>query len=268
VTTGIGEALLEAREQQGRALDELARSMRLRTEQLRALEEERFASFGGDIYARGFLRSYALELGLDPQPLLDTYRREVSGDDLTGARLIAPGAGGPGPTGRSAAPSWAGWVMAAVVILAGLGLIGQFAGSRAPPTASPEEAAAPPAPAESGEDDPEAGPDVTEGEDGDGDAPDDAPEEGADPDPAGVDVLLALEEETWMRVTVDGAVVYEQVAAQGETLPFSGEDEVLVRFGNAGGVRVEFNGEDLGVPGARGSVLEVAYTPEFDPEDA
>jgi cytoskeleton protein RodZ len=267
VSTGIGEALREAREQQGRELDELARSMRLRTEQLRALEEERFASFGGDIYARGFLRSYALELGLDPQPLLDTYRREISGDDLTGARLIAPGAGGPGPSGRSAPPGWVGWLLAAVVVLAGLGLVGQFAGSRTPPTASPEEATAPPAPADAGEDaDPEPAPDATD--DADGDAPDDAPEEAADPDPDGVDVLLALEEESWMRVTVDGAVVFEQVAAQGETLPFSGDDEVLVRFGNAGGVRVEFNGEDLGVPGARGSVLEVAYTPEFDPEDA
>jgi cytoskeleton protein RodZ len=267
VSSGIGETLLEAREQQGRTLDELSRSMRLRTEQLRALEEERFTSFGGDIYARGFLKSYALELGLDPQPLLDTYRREVSGDDLISAPLIAPGAGGPVPTGRSAPPGWVGWVLAAVVILAGLGLVGQFAGSRAPPTASPEEATAPPSPADAGDDeDPEGGSDASE--DGAGDTPDEDPEEGPDPDPDGVDLLLALEEETWMRVTVDGAVVFEQVAAQGETLPFSGEDEVLVRFGNAGGVRVELNGEDLGVPGARGSVLEVAYTPEFDPEDA
>jgi hypothetical protein len=28
------------------------------------------------------------------------------------------------------------------------------------------------------------------------------------------------------------------------------------------GVRVEFNGEDLGPPGARGDVVEVVYTPD------
>ncbi len=40
----------------------------------------------------------------------------------------------------------------------------------------------------------------------------------------GVELFLALEEDSWMRVTVDGTVVFEQVAAQGETLPFPGEE--------------------------------------------
>jgi ribosomal protein L35AE/L33A len=79
---------------------------------------------------------------------------------------------------------------------------------------------------------------------------------------AHVEDLLTLEERSWMRVSVDGTIVFEQVAEQGETLPFPGEQEIVVRYGNAGGVRVEFNGEDLGPPGARGDVVEVVYTPD------
>lgn len=250
MTTGIGETLQDAREQQGRTLEDVARSLRLRTDQVRALEEERFASFGGDVYARGFLKSYALELEIDPQPLLDTYRRDVSDNARSGVALIAPGAAALGRQ-RSAPPAWLGWVVAAVVILVGLAALGQLAGGRAPETASPEDLP-PPAP---------AGNEEEPAEDGEEEPPE---EDEPEPEPTfdGVDLLLTLEERSWMRVSVDGTVVFEQVAEQGETLPFPGEQEVVVRYGNAGGVRVEFNGEDLGPPGARGDVVEVVYTPD------
>lgn len=251
MTTGIGETLQDAREQQGRTLEDVARSLRLRSEQVRALEEERFASFGGDVYARGFLRSYALELSLDPQPLLDTYRREVSSDDLSGTPLVTPGAVALGPR-RAAPPAWLGWVAAAIVILAGLAVLGQLAGGRVPDVASqdPQE--------------PTASADGDDADDGDDGEPEPEPEPEPDPEPVfeGVEVLLTLEEASWLRVIVDGTVVYEQVAQQGEILPFPGDEEVAIRYGNAGGVRVELNGEDLGPPGARGSVVDVVYTPD------
>jgi cytoskeleton protein RodZ len=258
VSSGIGDTLRDARETQGRSLEEAAHSLRLRTNQVRALEEERFDSFGGDVYARGFLKSYAVELGLDPVPLLDTYRREVSGDDpIANAPLMAPGGASAVKTPRAAPPGWIAWVLVGVIILAGLGFVGQFVGSRAPEQASSEPTTAPPAPAGTDED--------VDGEaDGDADGDPEPPEaeEPPPPEPEGIELFLALEDASWMRVTVDGTVVFEQVANEGETLPFSGEERVTVRYGNAGGVRVEFNGTDLGAPGARGSVVEVEYTPD------
>ncbi|MEX1177995.1 MAG: RodZ domain-containing protein [Nitriliruptor sp.] len=262
MSTGIGDTLREAREEQGRTFEDVAHALRLRSDQVRALEEERFGDFGGDVYARGFLKSYAVELGLDPQPLLDTYRREVSsGDPIASAPLIAPGAGAAAGTRRSAPPGWIAWVLVAVIVLAGLAFVGQFAGSRAPEQASSEPTEAPVAPADDGD-----------GVDAGAQEPDPEPEEPAESEEAaeptyeGVELFLALEDESWMRVTVDGTVVFEQVADEGETLPFSGEENVTVRFGNAGGVRVEFNGEDLGAPGASGDVVEVSYTPDGQSE--
>ncbi|MEX0836279.1 MAG: RodZ domain-containing protein [Nitriliruptor sp.] len=260
MSTGIGDTLREAREAQGRTPEDAAHALRLRSGQVRALEEERFGDFGGDVYARGFLKSYAVELGLDPQPLLDTYRAEISsGDPMATAPLVAPGSGigVGGPRRRSAPPGWIAWVLVGVIVLAGLAFIGQLAGSRAPEQASSEPTEAPVAPADDGDaapDEPTTGPDEP-----------DEPDEPVAP-AEGIELFLALEADSWMRVTVDGTIVFEQVASEGETLPFSGEDEVTVRFGNAGGVRVELNGEDLGTPGPRGSVVEVSYTPDGQSE--
>lgn len=270
MTTGIGETLTRAREQQGRTIEDAARSLLLRAEQVRALEEERFASFGGDVYARGFLRSYALDLGLDPQPLLDTFRQEVSGDTaLTMGTLVTPAAGGV-KAPRGAPPRWLGWAVAVVAVVLGLGLLGQLTGSRTPETASPDAPATSPGDAE---DDADGGDGADAGDEGDAPVDSGLPSRDVEPDagpqeaPDGVELLLALEEDSWLRVTVDGTVVLEQIVIAGQTLPYTGEDEITVRFGNAGGVRVEVNGQDFGVPGARGQVEEVTFEPDTDPED-
>jgi cytoskeleton protein RodZ len=260
MSTGIGDVLRAAREEQGRTVEDVARVQRVRTDYLRALEDENFDTFGGDIYAKGFLRSYATELGLDPQPLLDTYRREVSQDDARAATLVSSGPA-TRPTPRGAPPAWVAWLVVGVVVLVGLGFLGMVGGSRAPETASPDgddvveeeeqdEQEAPPedAPEPDGPDEPDE-PDEDEEEE---------PEETYD----GVELLLALEEDSWLRVTVDGSPVLEQVVSAGETLQYQGDEQVEIRFGNAGGVRVEHNGEDVGSPGARGEALTVTFTPE------
>jgi cytoskeleton protein RodZ len=253
VSTGIGTALREAREEQGRSVEEVALQLRARVAQVAALESEDFAAFGGDVYAKGFLKSYAQVLGLEPQPLLDTYRREISHDDVRATTLVST-ATAP-PRTRSAPPAWVAWVLASVVVLAGLAFLGLQGGGRAPDVATPEDEVAgpPPAPAEEA---PEADDDAP----ADQPAPEPAPE--PEPEPQGVDLLLALEEAVWMQVIVDGALVLETTVQAGETQQFTGEQEIQVRFGNAGGVRAQLNGEDLGAQGGRGEVVNVLFTPE------
>jgi cytoskeleton protein RodZ len=254
VSTGIGDTLRVAREEQGRTLQDAARTLRVRTDYLQALEDEHFDVFGGDIYAKGFLRNYAAELGLDPQPLLDTYRREVGHDDVHATSLVGGVAAPRSP--RAAPPPWIAWLLVAVVVLAVLAVIGGALGGRQPPVAVDEPAGPPPSPAQS----PSPGETETEPEGSD----DGEVEEEPEPEPTfdGIELLLAFEERSWTQVSIDGSVVLEQIVEAGETRPFEGDREVRVRFGNAGGVRVQLNGEDLGAPGGRGQVITVVYTPE------
>jgi cytoskeleton protein RodZ len=254
VRTGIGAALREAREAQGRTLDDAAMSLRARASQIAALEEEEFASFGGDVYAKGFLKSYALDLGLDPAPLLDAYRREFGQAEI-GSTALASGSMKPARNPRGAPPAWVAWVLVAVVVLAGLAVVGTLTnGSRTPEVAG-EPTTPPAAPAPSDEEDEEPT-----------DEPEPEPEPDPEPEPepeiTGVEVVLTLEDASWMRVIVDGVPILEQIVPAGETLRYVGEEEIQIRFGNAGGVRTELNGEDLGAPGARGAVVELLFTPD------
>ena len=247
--------------------------MRARVSQLQALEDENFDAFGGEVYAKGFLKSYATELGLDPEPLLETYRSELGQDDVAATTLV----GGPSkpPKQRVKPPAWIAWVLVVVVIVAGVAIVGLLDRSgRTPEVANPDQPSTPPPSPVENDEEPDG-----DGQDGDDQGQDsgsesdetsdtatsdddEAEDEPQDEEDDRVDVVLALEEDSWMRVIVDGAVALEAVADEGETLQYDGEQEIQIRLGNAGGVRVELNGDDLGTQGGRGEVVEVLLTPD------
>ena len=78
----LGETLRQARLDKGVSLADAARDTRIRRSYLEALESEDDASLPPAVYTRGFLRTYAEYLGLNPQAMVDLYqpaaRREPS----------------------------------------------------------------------------------------------------------------------------------------------------------------------------------------------
>ncbi len=69
----LGARLRAAREESGRSLQEWARVLRVSVEVLEALEACRFDALPEPVLAKGHLRRYARALGLDPEPLLALY---------------------------------------------------------------------------------------------------------------------------------------------------------------------------------------------------
>ncbi len=72
----LGEVLREARQEKGASLEDVEAFTHIRAHFVEALEEERFDAFPSPVYVRGFLRNYALFLGLDPQTILEQYAPE------------------------------------------------------------------------------------------------------------------------------------------------------------------------------------------------
>jgi len=68
---GIGETLRSSRERRGITVEQVAQDTRISLRFIEALEDEQFDELPAPVYVRGFLRSYANYLKLDPQPLLD-----------------------------------------------------------------------------------------------------------------------------------------------------------------------------------------------------
>jgi cytoskeletal protein RodZ len=69
----VGATLRRAREQKGFTLDQLSRATKISLTSLRALENNDFERLPAVVYTRGFLRSYAREVGLDPDDTVDQY---------------------------------------------------------------------------------------------------------------------------------------------------------------------------------------------------
>lgn len=245
---GIGAALRDAREEQGRELADAAAATSMRVVQLQALEDDRWEQFGGDVYAKGFLRSYALWLGLDPEPLLDRYRRYVQHDAMDPLALTA------GPvTGeaRSEIPAWLLRFGAALGVIALALALVNLVQSRTPTPADPNTPAAAPDPVATNTDD---------------DAPDDDATPEPDPSPTptfeGVELTLAFEGRSWVSVTVDGQPRQEGLFEEGDVLDLQADDEVLVRLGNASAVRGLLNGQSVGPFGGEGDVRDILFTSE------
>jgi cytoskeleton protein RodZ len=69
----IGVTLRDEREAQKLSVEEVALRLRLSEKKINALEADDFSIFGSAIFVRGFIKSYARFLTIDPQPLLDVH---------------------------------------------------------------------------------------------------------------------------------------------------------------------------------------------------
>jgi hypothetical protein len=73
---GLSERLYEARERKGVDLYRAERDTKIRARYLAALERGDWKQLPGTVYTKGFLRNYALYLGLDPDEILLVWRLE------------------------------------------------------------------------------------------------------------------------------------------------------------------------------------------------
>jgi cytoskeleton protein RodZ len=233
----IGGALRSAREAQGRSLEEAAVATRIRSSYLEALEQERFGELGGDVYARGFLRSYAGYLGVDPAPLLEAYRARERPD---GPRFEpVPRAFG-GLEGGRRGP---GWLAVAIVCVSIVLVVSVWGLLR--PAPDPGDAQPPlPAPASTA-----AGAART------------APSTAARAARSGVTVTLRYAAESWTRVTADGRVAFEGTPGPDERRTFRAERSLDLVLGAPAGVHLTVNGRDLGVADRSGNVWRHSFTP-------
>ena len=109
---GFCEELREARNRGGYSIADAAHVLRIQEHYLEALEEGRFDRIPGTTYAIGFLRSYSGFLGLDPDDIVDAFKRE-QGLDASEHRLAFPS-----PTDTSPKPKF--WLILLVLVMAGL----------------------------------------------------------------------------------------------------------------------------------------------------
>ncbi len=269
-TPTFGAELREARERVGLDLETLAATTRIQQAYLKALEAEDWAKLPGGVIGRGFVRVLAREVRVPAEELVARYRAARGEEDGEPRHELPESDWKVSLRGeRGGRP----------VRLVALLLLGAVVGiwiwspwsverSEAPPAAGP--AVAPPAepvtaptPAPAAE---PAAPPALQSETAEPSPPpqEAAPQEVAAPVPSRAVLEISAVEKVWVRVAPDGAAAADRVFSPGEQRSYELESGVTLKFGNAGGVRLRWNGETLKVPGAPGQVKTVSLPQDLD----
>jgi cytoskeletal protein RodZ len=242
----LGDEFRAAREARHLSLSDVSEQIHIRSVYLQSIEAEDWAAIAAPVYVRGFIRTYARFLGLDPESAVARYN-ELLGDEPPVS--IAPSSYTP-PS--SAGPSVWVWLAgaAALILVAFVGYnyyqfqTGSEGGAHT--AAKPVEIATPlatPSPATTPDEFASA-------------APSAAPAASGAPKNA---LVIRVSEDSWLQVYVDGVQRIAELVPAGAEKVYHGKT-ATVRAGNAGGVDVIVGGKDVGILGAAGDVVERTFT--------
>lgn len=73
-----GKVLKNIRELKGTTLEEISKKTKIGLSYLKAIEEDNYKVFPAEIFMKGFLKSYAKYLGLDPEEIARNYTYTAS----------------------------------------------------------------------------------------------------------------------------------------------------------------------------------------------
>lgn len=275
----LGLRLKEQREKKGLSLVEIADRTKIPTSILESFEAGDSSKLPEPVFAKGFLRSYAVELGLNPQEILDEYK---AANPQQTAPVAVPITAREGLEKRSKNRSALWLVLLLIVGIAAGGVyyLPQWLGSNTVAeepsnTVSPGEATSSIIPSADSVNTPDpesvAIPDKPEStpaaaNTGETQSKPDAKDQEAvkDKQPAGGGhvVKLVFSKETWMQIIIDEKKIQHGLYKPGDSKEWKAEESMDLRIGNAGGVKVLYNGEDLGKPGPEGRAVSLKFPPE------
>ena len=81
--------------------------------------------------------------------------------------------------------------------------------------------------------------------------------------PAGMhQIVLTAEAECWVHANADGTDTRQFSLKAGETFAMPFKKSMVLRLGNAGGVKIKYDGQDMPSPGSSGQVKTITFPPK------
>ncbi|MBF0565757.1 MAG: DUF4115 domain-containing protein [Nitrospirae bacterium] len=285
----ISEYLIKRRKESGVTLEEIASITRIRLEYLKALESGELDKIPSEVYIRGYIQSYLQALSIDTAEGLAIYKEQSKKEPLSPKQsTIRYNIGEDKTKGGKSGKRKSGKVfviLSVVVIVVALGALAVLfikdkeqtsatgssneAKEGLPQKSSGNTASSYPnlqpdnRRRDNSADEKKKTSGATEqsGEGSKGGSTKIDKEAGAnareDKTPGKHDLKLSVLENTWLSIVINGNEKKEFLLTPDGKYEWGGNDSYVLKLGNAGGVKLIFDGKDLGVPGKKGSVITV-----------
>ncbi|KOG27650.1 helix-turn-helix domain-containing protein [Streptomyces resistomycificus] len=254
----IGRALQQARIDAGLTVDDVSSATRVRLPIVHAIEADDFTPCGGDVYARGHIRTLAKAVNLDPAPLLAQYDADHGGRPaptpaapLFEAERIRPERRG---------PNWTAAMVAAIVAVVGFVGFTAFQGGDDDGTKTQVAEGAKPSAGKTSSPTPK----------------NDKPEV-SKPDPSDSAIAAAPQDKVTVQVSAadgkswisakdhNGRSLFDGLLKQGESKTFQDSERVNLVLGDAGAIQLYVNGKKIDDDWQPGAVQRLTYT-KGDPQ--
>lgn len=240
----VGSTVRAAREVAKMTIGDLSVKTRLRPALLSGIERDDFSACGGNVYARGHLRTIASLIGLDATALIaefDTTHAPIVDSLEESSKNFSEV-----NSHKGALPLRKLSLVAGVLVVAALAWgVGHGFNSSSPTksASSIPEAVVTKAPTQVTPSDPSAG------------------AVAAKPNSVSV-VITSSRGSSWLAATnSSGTQLFSSMLHRGESKVFTDAQQIYLTIGNAGGVELQVNGKNLGAPGGDGQVVHLAFGP-------
>jgi cytoskeletal protein RodZ len=216
----VGEILKKRREELGRDLREISNNLRIRYDYLKALEDGDLEKLPAEVYIKGYIQEYAKMLNMDPEPLINTYT-------LHSAPPLQQNNNVPEEKGVHKRRFRKGYMLIPLIVIV-LIIIAFF---QLPPPQKKFGASAPAVQTKGG-----FAPGVTDSE---------------------LVLKIVAVDTTWLLVTIDKGASQEVLMKPGDSITWQAKKGFFLKIGNAGGIRLVFNGKEMKNLGERGQVIKI-----------
>ena len=253
----FGGRLRQARERRGISLRQIAASTKISAAALEALERNDISKLPGGIFSRAFVKSYAVEVGLDPddtvRQFVERFQQEAAAPSTEAIAAAIPEEERVFEAQRRKAARTLGIVAIAVPVLAVAAyFVLRFRSHQSPPPQS-----APPPSTQAVVPRAETVP------------PPVAQTPPPSPPPVqarSINLDVHPTADCWVSLTVDGRKVFARVMKAGERESHAIAREAVVEIGDAGAFAFSVDGRDGKAIGETGQVKTLKLTPSNAPQ--
>ncbi len=227
----VGEILRKRREESGKDLHEISKILKIRYKILKAIEDEEFEGLPEEVYVKGYIREYSKILNIDPEIAIKAYIQQISppqdeNKEMPKDEIVYK---------KKLKIRYVLIPALLILIITGIFILFQFSREKPEmPLHTHETEKEIPSP--SVEIEQEISPTVVE-------------------TPHVLEVIAT--DTTWFSVNIDNTSTNDILLKPGESVKFQAKKGFSLKIGNAGGVKLIFDGKEIGKLGEKDQVIKL-----------